>query len=74
MEMGCDINGQVIDKRAETSEKYKKWGVQHFLMMFPSLKLIEFFKSKIRDFNAQNNENRTPLHLFCINVVRGNLL
>jgi len=43
-------------------------------MRFPSLKLIKFFRDKIRDFNAQNNDGMTPLHLFCKNVLDGNLL
>lgn len=43
-------------------------------MRFPSLKLIKFFKNKIRDFNAQNNDGMTPLHLFCKNMFDGNLL
>jgi hypothetical protein len=72
--MGCDINNHVINKRANIADTYKKWGIQHFLMGFPSLKLIKFFKSKIRDFNAMNNLNRTPLHLFCINCKKGNIL
>lgn len=42
-------------------------------MGFPSLKLMRFLKNKIRDFNALNNSNRTPLHLFCINSKKGNL-
>ena len=52
IELGCDMNGQVIDKRTDCSESYRRWGIQHFLMRFPSLKLIKFFKNKIRDFNA----------------------
>ena len=72
-EMGCDINNQVVSKRSNVPDTYKKWGIQHFLMGFPSLKLVKFFKSKIRDFNAMNNLNRTPLHLFCINCKKGNL-
>lgn len=71
--MGCDINNQVVSKRSNMPDTYKKWGIQHLLMAFPSLKLIKFFKSKVRDFNAMNNLNRTPLHLFCINCKRGNL-
>lgn len=68
------MNGQVMDKRTNCQETFKKWGVQHFLMRFPSLNLIKMFKAKIRDFNAQNNEGMTPLHLFCKNVLSGNLL
>lgn len=71
--MGCDINNQVISKRSNVPDAYKKWGIQHFIMGFPSLKLTKFFKSKIRDFNALNNVNRTPLHLFCLNFTKGNL-
>jgi hypothetical protein len=43
-------------------------------MRFPSLKLIKFIKNKIRDFNALNNQNRTPLHIFFIKNKKGNLL
>ena len=73
-EMGCDVNGQVIDKRTDASESFRKWGIQHFLMKFPSLNLIKFFKNKIRDFNAENNNGMTPLHLFCKHILDGNLL
>jgi hypothetical protein len=71
--MGCDINNQIFNKRSNISDTYKKWGIQHLIMSFPSLKLIKYFKNKIRDFNALNNQNQTPLHLFCINNVKGNL-
>ena len=71
--MGCDVNNQVINKRANAPDTYKKWGIQHFIMTFPSLKIIKFFKSKIRDLNAVNGSNKTPLHLFCINNRIGNL-
>ena len=74
MEQGCDVNGQVIDKRTDVIESFKKWGIQHFLMRFPSLRLIKFFKNKIRDFNAENNHGMTPLHLFCKHILDGNLL
>jgi ankyrin repeat protein len=74
MELGCDVNAQVVDKRTDYTESYRKWGIQHFLMRFPSLKLIKFFKNKIRDFNAENNNGMTPLHLFCKNITDGNLL
>ena len=43
-------------------------------MKFPSLKLVKYFKSKIRDFNYPNNQLMTPLHLFCKNIKKGNLL
>jgi hypothetical protein len=74
LELGCDVNAQVADRKNEMSEQFKKWGIQHFLMKFPSLKLIKFFKSKIRDFNYPNNQLMTPLHLFCKNIKKGNLL
>ena len=74
IELGCDINGQVVDKRTDCSDSYQSWGIQHFLMKFPSLRMIKFFKNKIRDFNAQNNNGMTPLHLFCKNMKDGNLL
>ena len=38
------------------------------------MKLIKFFKNKIRDFNAENNLGLTPLHLCCKNITDGNLL
>ena len=56
------------------SEENKKWGIQHFLMKFPSLKLVSYFKNKIRDFNATNAQLMTPLHLFCKYIKKGNLL
>jgi ankyrin repeat protein len=74
MDLGCDVNGQVVDKRTDFAESFRKWGIQHFLMRFPSLKLVRFFKNKIRDFNAENNNGMTPLHLFCRNIKDGNLL
>ena len=78
IEQGCDVNRQVTDKKVNSYENFQKWGIQHFLMKFPSLKLIEFFinnKHKIRYFhNAQNNLGMTPLHLFCKNISCGNLL
>lgn len=43
-------------------------------MKFPSLRLVKFFKSKIRDFNSQNNQLMTPLHLFCKYIKGGSLL
>ena len=74
LDLGCDVNALVIDKKNETSELYRKWGVAHFLMRFPSLKLVKYFKSKVRDFNNPNAQQMTPLHLFCKNVSKGNLL
>ena len=74
IDIGCDKNGLVTDKRNNVQESYKKWGIQHFLMRFPSLKMIKFFKDKIRDFNVQNNDGMTPLHIFCKNMLNGNLL
>jgi|JI6StandDraft_1071083.scaffolds.fasta_scaffold136968_3 ankyrin repeat protein len=73
-ELGCDINAQVADRRNEVSEKYKKWGIQHFLMKFPSLKLVRYFRSKVRDFNSSNSHLMTPLHLFCQHIRKGNLM
>lgn len=43
-------------------------------MSFPSLRLVKFFKGKIRDFNAQNNYGMTPLHLFSSKTKDPNLL
>lgn len=77
IEQGCDVNRQVTDKKSDNNENFQKWGVQHFLMKFPSLKLIDFFinnKHKIRYFSAQNNIGMTPLHLFCKHINCGNLL
>ena len=48
--------------------------MQHFIMRFPSLKLVRYFKSKVRDFNAANAQLMTPLHLFCRLTRRGPLL
>jgi len=73
IEIGCDINNQVANKRGSLPDGYKKWGIQHLIMGFPSLKIFKFFKSKIKDFNAMNGLNRTPLHLFCLNNKLGNL-
>jgi ankyrin repeat protein len=51
----------------EEFENYKKWGIQHFLMKFPSLNLLKIFMRWIdTNFNLQNSEGRTPLHLFCL--------
>ena len=74
IELGCDVNAQVADRKTLLSEKYKKWGIPHFLMTFPSLKLLKFFKGKIRDFNTPNAQLMTPLHLFCLNIKQPNLL
>lgn len=73
IEMGCDVNNQVVNKKLNSQDIYKKWGIQHFIMSFPTLKLIKFFKNKIRDFNAMNNLNQTSLHLFCMNNKKGNI-
>lgn len=74
MDLGCDANVQVVDKRKDDDgESYKKWGIQHFLMKFPSLKLLSLFRRKIRDFNSQNNLGMTALHLFCSWIKKGNL-
>lgn len=74
MEQGCDANVQVVDKRKDDDqESLKKWGIQHFLMKFPSLKLLSLFRRKIRDFNSQNNSGMTALHLFCSLIRKGNL-
>lgn len=43
-------------------------------MKFPSLKLIKYFKQKIRDFNSTNHQLMTPLHLFCKNMTTPNIL
>lgn len=74
VDLGCDINAQVASKTNNVSEEHKKWGIQHFLMKFPSLKLVSYFKNKIRDFNATNSQLMTPLHLFCKYIKKGNLL
>ena len=68
VDLGCDANVVVQDKRKpDEGESYKKWGILHFIMRFPSLVLLDLFKNKIkiRDFNAQNNNGMTPLHLCC---------
>lgn len=68
------MNAHVVDRKNAGSEQNKKWGIQHFLMKFPSLKLVSYFKAKIRDFNAPNSQLMTPLHLFCKNMTKGNLI
>ena len=75
MELGCDVNVVVQDrKKEEEEESFKRWGILHFLMRFPSLILLNLFKNKIRNFNSQNNDKMTPLHLFCQWVKQGCLL
>lgn len=74
IDLGCDVNAQVVDRKNAGSDQNKKWGIQHFLMKFPSLKLVSYFKAKIRDFNAPNSQLMTPLHLFCKNMTKGNLI
>ncbi len=74
VDLGCDINAMVVDRRNELSEKYRRWGIQHFIMRFPSLKVVKFFKTKIRDFNATNTELMTPLHLFTKYITKGYLI
>ena len=75
MEQGCDANVQVVERRKDddNSENLTKWGIQHFIMKFPSLKLLTLFRRKIRDFNSQNNSGMTALHLFCSWIKKGNL-
>jgi len=75
MDQGCDANVQVVERRKEddNGENLKKWGIQHFIMRFPSLKLLSLFRRKIRDFNSQNNSGMTALHLFCSWIKKGNL-
>lgn len=73
VEIGCDANVVVAEKldleedKTKDEEDYSLWGIQHFLMKFPSLVLLDFFKNKIkiRDFNAPTAKKVTPLHLFC---------
>lgn len=48
IDLGCDVNAQVSDKKNGVSDEYKRWGIAHFLMKFPSLKLISYFKKKLR--------------------------
>jgi len=43
-------------------------------MRFPSLKLIKYFKNKVRDFNAANIQLMTPLHLFTKYNTKGYLI
>jgi hypothetical protein len=75
MDQGCDANVQVLEKRKDDeTESFKKWGIQHFLMRLPSLKILSLFRRRIRDFNSQNSSGMTALHLFCSWVKKGNLL
>ena len=64
----------MADRKSPLSEQYKKWGIQHFIMEFPSLKLLKYFKNKIRDFNAVTAEMMTPLHIFCKNMKKDTLI
>lgn len=68
VENGADPRSMVCEPRVENeNENYKKWGIQHFLMRFPSLVLLKNFMKWIdKFFNSQNSEGRTPLHLFCM--------
>lgn len=68
VEMGSDPKFSVSEPRMdEEYENYKKWGIQHFLMRFPSPNLLRIFMKWIdTNFNLQNSEGRTPLHLFCM--------
>jgi hypothetical protein len=43
-------------------------------MRFPSLKIVKFFKTKIRDFNAPNIDLMTPLHLFTKYITKGYII
>jgi hypothetical protein len=65
---GADPKFIVSEPRMdEEYENYKKWGIQHFLMKFPSPNLLKIFMKWIdTHFNLQNSEGRTPLHLFCL--------
>lgn len=74
VDLGCDINIHVCDKKHITSERYRKWGIQHFLMTFPSLKLLKYFKNKLKDFAGVTHNLMTPLHLFCKNIKKGPIL
>ena len=71
VDLGCDANTVVSEKRKGEGDEINEkagWGVQHFLMKFPSVVLLKFFKStiKFRDFNAVTTVlKQTPLHLFC---------
>ena len=74
IEHGCDPNAQVMERKSEVSKHYKNWGIQHFLMMHPSIKLLRFFSGKVRDFNAVTALKKTPLHLFCQNTTSEHIL
>lgn len=73
--MGADPKFTVSEPRMdEEYENYKKWGIQHFLMRFPSPNLLRIFMKWIdTNFNLQNSEGRTPLHLFCMWNSEGNI-
>jgi len=43
-------------------------------MKFPSIKILKFLKNRVKDFNTQNNQLMTPLHIFCLQIKKGNLL
>lgn len=68
IDKGADPRSIVSEPKVEReNENYKKWGIQHFLMRFPSLVLMKTFMKWIdKNFNMQNSQGRTPLHLFCM--------
>lgn len=41
------------------------WSVIHYIMQFPSVRILEHFKKIIKDFNPLTTEGVSPLHLFC---------
>lgn len=41
------------------------WSVIHYIMQFPSVKILEHFKRFVKDLNVLTTEGVSPLHLFC---------
>ena len=50
------------------------WGVLHYLMNFPSIKLLEHFKKILKDLNPLTTTGMSPLHIFCQMNHKDNLI
>ena len=74
VDAGANINSTVLERINKEPAKERKWGVYHFAMRFPSIKLLEFLKDKVKDPNIRDSEGRAPLHYFCMWNVKGSLL
>lgn len=74
VDSGANINAIVQDRGVNKEGGQRKWSLFHFLMRFPSLKLLTFFKPRVKDCNLKDTESRTPLHYFCIWNQKGSIL